>query len=78
MAAVSGSETIRSEALEDLGNLKAISKHGVGVDNTDLDVATQRGVVVTNAPGSNKNAVADFTVGLMLFPCARGMNGFSE
>lgn len=66
VAIVSGSETIGSKALEDVGGLKVISKHGVGVDNINLDAATQRGVVVTNAPRTNTQAVADFTVGLML------------
>jgi D-3-phosphoglycerate dehydrogenase len=66
VAIVSGSEAIGSKALEDVGRLRVISKHGVGVDNIDLDVATERGVVVTNAPGTNTQAVADFTIGLML------------
>ena len=43
-----------------------VMKHGVGVDNIDLGAATSRGIVVANAPGTNTDAVADLTLGLML------------
>lgn len=47
-------------------NLKVIAKHGVGVDNIDVDAAARAGVVVVNAPGANSSAVADLVFGLML------------
>ena len=47
-------------------NLRVIAKHGIGVDNIDLDAATQRGVHVVNAPEANRNAVAEQTIGMML------------
>jgi D-3-phosphoglycerate dehydrogenase len=47
-------------------NLKVIAKHGVGVDNIDVAAATQAGVVVVNAPGTNSSAVADLVMGLLL------------
>ena len=50
--------------------LKLICKHGAGLDNIDLPAAKAQGVIVTNAPGTNSNAVADLTFGLML-SCAR-------
>ena len=37
-----------------------------GPVNVDLDAATAAGVIVTNAPGRNAQAAAEFTVGLML------------
>ncbi|UEM04917.1 hydroxyacid dehydrogenase [Skermanella rosea] len=46
--------------------LKVIGKHGVGVDNIDLDAARDRGVVVVSTPGANANAVAELSVGLAL------------
>lgn len=53
-------------------DLKIICKHGVGLDNIPLDAAKAHGVIVTNAPGTNSNAVADFTMLLML-ACARNL-----
>ena len=46
--------------------LRCIAKHGVGVDNVDLNAATRRGIKVVNAPFSNCNAVAEHTLGFML------------
>ena len=41
-------------------------KHGVGVDNIDLEETRRRGIWVTNVPNANKHAVADFTLALLL------------
>jgi len=47
--------------------LKAIVKHGAGVDNIDIPAATRRGVLVANTPGGNNStAVAEGAVALML------------
>jgi D-3-phosphoglycerate dehydrogenase len=46
--------------------LKLVGRAGVGVDNVDLDAATERGVVVMNAPDGNTIATAELTLGLML------------
>jgi D-3-phosphoglycerate dehydrogenase len=56
-------------AAADLGRakrLKAVVKHGVGVDNIDLAAARDHGVVVCNTPGVNADAVAELTLGLAL------------
>lgn len=48
-------------------NLKAIVKHGAGVDNIPIPFATSRGVLVCNTPGGNNStAVAEGAVTLML------------
>jgi len=47
-------------------NLKAIARAGVGVDNVDLDFATDKGIVVMNTPDGNTISTAEFTFGLML------------
>ncbi len=46
--------------------LKVISKYGTGVDNVDLKVAAREGIVVTNTPEANVEAVADLAFGLLL------------
>ncbi|MDF2439963.1 MAG: D-3-phosphoglycerate dehydrogenase / 2-oxoglutarate reductase, partial [Abditibacteriota bacterium] len=47
-------------------HLKVIAKHGVGVDNIDLEAATELGIWVTNAPLSNAETVAEHTIGMMI------------
>jgi D-3-phosphoglycerate dehydrogenase len=46
--------------------LMVIGRAGVGVDNIDVEAATQRGIVVVNAPAAITVATAEHTVGLML------------
>lgn len=47
--------------------LKAIVKHGAGVDNIPIPIASSRGVMVANTPGGNNStAVAEGAVALML------------
>ncbi|WP_277679448.1 hydroxyacid dehydrogenase [Gracilibacillus dipsosauri] len=46
--------------------LKIIARHGIGVDNIDLDAATEHGVVVTNTPQANIHSVAELVIALML------------
>lgn len=42
--------------------LKAVGRAGVGVDNIDVDVATERGIIVMNAPEGNTVATAELTM----------------
>jgi D-3-phosphoglycerate dehydrogenase len=46
--------------------LRVIGRAGVGVDNVDLDAATEAGVLVMNTPGGNAVSVAEHTMALML------------
>jgi D-3-phosphoglycerate dehydrogenase len=46
--------------------LKIIGRAGVGVDNIDVERATQRGVLVVNSPEGNTIAAAELTVSLLL------------
>ncbi|MGH6861002.1 MAG: hydroxyacid dehydrogenase [Phyllobacterium sp.] len=46
--------------------LKVIVKHGVGVDNVDIEAATARDVPVLRSMGSNALAVAEHTIALVL------------
>ncbi len=46
--------------------LKAVGRAGVGVDNIDVDAATERGVIVMNTPGGNTIAACELAFTLML------------
>jgi D-3-phosphoglycerate dehydrogenase len=65
-ALIAGLDEVSAEVIESSASLRVIAKHGVGVDNIDLDAARGRGVRVVNAPGTNTGAVADLTMGLLL------------
>jgi D-3-phosphoglycerate dehydrogenase len=52
--------------LEAAPKLKLVGRAGVGVDNVDLQAATERGVVVMNAPDGNTIATAELAFALML------------
>jgi D-3-phosphoglycerate dehydrogenase len=56
---------LTSDILANCSNLKVIGRAGVGVDNVDLDVATQNKILVMNTPLGNLEATAELTVGLM-------------
>ncbi|MBQ9647933.1 MAG: hydroxyacid dehydrogenase [Oscillospiraceae bacterium] len=47
-------------------NLKLISKHGVGIDNIDMDAAKAKGVAVTIAPGANSTSVAEHAFAMLI------------
>lgn len=52
-------------------NLKVIAKHGVGLDNIDMDYATQKGIQIVYAPLGNSNSVAEHVIMLMLMTARR-------
>ena len=55
------------EIFGSMPRLKAIVKHGAGVDNIDIPAATRRKVMVANTPGGNNStAVAEGAVAMML------------
>ena len=54
------------EIIEAGVNLKIIGRAGVGVDNVDVAAATERGIIVCNAPTSNIVSAAEHTIALML------------
>lgn len=65
-ASVAGSEPYTARVLDANPGLRVIARVGVGYDAVDVDAATQRGVVVTIAPGTNQDAVAEQTFALLL------------
>ncbi len=63
---IAGAEPIPRTVLHAGPRLSLVQKHGVGVDNIDLGAASERGILVANAPDTNSDAVADLTIGFML------------
>ena len=63
---IAGTGPITTEHLDLAPRLAVIARYGVGVEAVDLAAATERGIVVSNTPGANAEAVADHTVGLAL------------
>ncbi|MFI5421579.1 MAG: hydroxyacid dehydrogenase, partial [Nitrososphaerales archaeon] len=54
------------EMIQRGSTLKVIGRAGVGIDNIDEREAAVRHIVVLNTPNALTNAVAEFTIGLML------------
>lgn len=65
-AAIVGTDGLDAAVLGDLPDLRVVVKHGIGVDNIDLEAARGAGITVANVKGSNANAVAEYVVCAML------------
>jgi D-3-phosphoglycerate dehydrogenase len=63
---ICGAEPLTRRVLEACPSLSMIMKHGVGVDNIDIEAATELNIVVANAPGTNTEGVADLAIAMML------------
>ena len=59
-------EAINHRVLSSLPKLKVVSRYGVGLDNVDLDAATDLGIIVTHYPQYCTSEVADHAVSLIL------------
>lgn len=57
---------VTAEVLDAGKKLRVVGRAGSGVDNIDVNKATERGIIVVNAPASNNVAVAELTLGLIL------------
>ena len=57
---------ISPELLRAASRLKVVGRAGVGVDNIAMDVATELGIAVVNAPAGNTIAVAELFFGVLL------------
>ncbi|WP_178021485.1 NAD(P)-dependent oxidoreductase [uncultured Paenibacillus sp.] len=65
------------EVIESAPELSIISRHGIGVDNIDVDAASERGILVSRVLNANAYSVAEYiiasmmTLGRNLFPADR-------
>ncbi len=66
-AMVVRSETkVTKAVIEAAPQLRVVGRAGVGVDNVDVEAATQHGVVVMNTPGGNTVSTAELSFGMIL------------
>ena len=56
--------TITGEMIEN-SSLQIIARHGVGIDNVDVEAATKKGIPVTITYGANAVSVAELTIAFM-------------
>ena len=61
----SGTQVDRA-LIESAPDLRVIGRAGAGVDNIDLDAASERGIIVLNAAGGNTVSAAELAIGLLL------------
>lgn len=71
-AALVANEPLTAAVLARAPQLRVIVRTGVGYDSIDVDAAARLGISVSNLPGINANAVAEYTIGLLL-AAARGL-----
>jgi D-3-phosphoglycerate dehydrogenase / 2-oxoglutarate reductase len=57
---------VTAEVIRAGARLRVIGRAGTGVDNIDVDAATQHGIVVVNAPAANSVAAAELTIGFIM------------
>lgn len=65
-AIIAGNDKVNEEVISSLKKAKVIAKHGVGIDGINIEAAKEHGITVTNAPGTNKEEVADSAMAFML------------
>ena len=57
---------VTRKVMDCAGKLKVIARAGVGVDNIDVDCATEKGIWVINSPDGNTEATAEHTIAMIL------------
>jgi D-3-phosphoglycerate dehydrogenase / 2-oxoglutarate reductase len=61
--------TVTKNLIDQCPKLKAIGVLRAGIENINLNYATQKNILVFNTPGRNSDAVADFTIGMIIAEC---------
>ncbi|MBN1913279.1 MAG: phosphoglycerate dehydrogenase [Candidatus Omnitrophica bacterium] len=57
---------VTADVIAAAAKLKVIGRAGVGLDNVDLEAATQKGIIVMNTPAGNTISTAEHTVSMIL------------
>ena len=66
VAVTSGKVGVSGELMRSLPNLRAVVNFGVGYDTTDISVARERGITISNTPDVLNDCVADTAISLYL------------
>jgi len=64
--------SVDRDLISKAGRLKVVGRAGVGVDNVDIDAATEAGILVMNSPGGSTTTTAEHTIA-MIFALARNI-----
>jgi len=57
---------VTAEIIAAAENLKVVGRAGIGLDNVDIGAASQKGVVVMNAPDGNATTAAEHAIAMMM------------
>ncbi len=57
---------VTADVIECATNLKVIGRAGIGLDNVDIPAASQKGIVVMNAPDGNATTAAEHAISMMM------------
>ena len=57
---------VTADLLESAGRLKVVGRAGIGLDNVDVPAASQKGVIVMNAPDGNATTTAELAISMMM------------
>ncbi len=63
---VRSSTKVTRELIECASRMKVVGRAGTGVDNIDVEAATEKGIVVMNTPGGNAVAAAEHAISMLL------------
>ncbi len=64
--AIIGLEKLNDKVINSLPDLKVVSKYGVGLDNIDFNILSEREIFFGYTPGTNKRGVAELALQMML------------
>ncbi len=66
VAVIASTDPFDADLFRDCRSLAVIARTGVGVDSIDVAAATEAGVAIATAPGTNEETVADHALAQML------------
>lgn len=64
--AIRSATRVTADLLEAADKLKVVGRAGIGLDNVDIPAASQKGIVVMNAPDGNATTAAEHAISMMM------------